>query len=71
MEDRYVAITVFEDLQDNNKRYIPGMIYPREGIIVSKERLQGLSTTCNNQGRQLIAKLIEQEMTDNDSKSNK
>lgn len=50
----YRVIEFFTDLQDNGHAYNPGDEFPREGVKVSKERLDELSTTKNKQNKILI-----------------
>lgn len=53
----YVAIKRFEDLQDNNRVYEPGEIFPREGFEVDKIRIEELSSKKNRRATQVIARL--------------
>lgn len=53
----YKVIHSFYDLQDENRGYLPGDIYPREGLPVSAERLQELSTDKNRRGFPVIEKV--------------
>lgn len=50
----YIVKVGFDDLQDNEYRYEPGDIYPREGIEPTEERINELSTENNKRGVQLI-----------------
>lgn len=43
----YKAIVNFVDLQDNNHKYQAGDNFPREGLEVSEERIEELSTDAN------------------------
>lgn len=56
----YRVIRFFTDLQDNDRPYNVGDIFPREGLEVSAERLAELSGRQNAQG----APLIEAEETE-------
>lgn len=50
----YVVIHTFVDLQDNDYAYNEGDIYPRDGLKVSKERIDELKSDKNRQGKPLI-----------------
>lgn len=50
----YRAIEYFTDLQDDNYAYNIGDVYPREGVVVSEDRLKELSSADNKRGRALI-----------------
>lgn len=56
---KYVALVYFEDNQDDKTAYEVGTLFPREGVEVSDERLEKLSTSNNAQGRPVIAELKE------------
>lgn len=58
----YRAISYFTDLQDNNRAYNAGDIFPRSGHIVTLERLQELSSSKNRRGRPVI--VYEPDETD-------
>lgn len=51
---QYRVIHSFKDLQDNGYIYKVGDIYPRQGVIVSKERFEELKTDKNKIGVPLI-----------------
>ena len=53
----YKAIKNFRDLQDNNYRYVTGDTFPRDGIEVSAERLESLSTANNRRNEPMIVKV--------------
>ena len=53
----YRVIVSFEDLQDKNHYYRPGDIFPRDGVIVSKERLEELASAKNKRRKPLIEKV--------------
>lgn len=53
----YKTIVFFTDLQDGNHPYKLGDTFPREGLTVSKERLEELSTSANKQGIPLIERV--------------
>lgn len=55
----YKVIKTFTDLQDDNHKYITGDTYPRNGVEVSKERIEELSTKKNRRGIILIEKIDE------------
>lgn len=50
----YVALTTFADLQDKKHLYHEGDKFPREGLFVSKARIEELSTNRNATGKALI-----------------
>lgn len=50
----YRVIHSFFDLQDGNYTYKVGDIYPRQGVIVSKERINELKSDKNKIGKPLI-----------------
>lgn len=53
----YKTFIYFEDLQDENHAYNPGDEFPREGLEVSEERLEELSTDKNRRKKPLIKKV--------------
>lgn len=55
----YEVIRFFTDLQDNEYPYNPGDIFPREGLVVKKERFTELSGSENKQCTPLIKKIQE------------
>lgn len=50
----YKVLTYFEDMQDNSYPYDEGDIFPRDGLSVTEERLQELSSIKNKRGIRLI-----------------
>lgn len=50
----YKVIHFFTDLQDNNHAYQVGDVYPRQGIVVSGERIAELASAENLQRVPLI-----------------
>lgn len=50
----YIALTRFADLQDGNRIYEAGEIFPRLGFVVSDERLAELAGSDNRAGKPLI-----------------
>ena len=50
----YRVVEYFTDLQDNGHAYNVGDIFPREGVEVSAERLEELSSSKNKRGKALI-----------------
>lgn len=54
----YKVLAYFTDLQDNNHPYDEGDIFPRDGLSVSENRLQELSSTQNRRKIKLI-ELVE------------
>ena len=62
MNNKYVVIREFIDIEDENKtKYTLGNVYPRKGIKVSEERLKELSTRKNRRREILIVPLKEIE----------
>lgn len=59
----YKVINFFTDLQDNEYPYNPGDIFPRDGLEVSKDRLDELSGSNNLQRRALIKKIEQKTYT--------
>ena len=59
----YKVIEYFTDLQDKSHKYYAGDEFPREGLTVSAERLEELSTDKNRRGIPLIEK-VEEEQTE-------
>ena len=57
----YKVIERFADLNVNRHEYNPGDIFPREGFVVSEERLAELSTDKNRQKRPLIEEVEEKK----------
>lgn len=56
----YEVIRYFEDLQDNNRPYNVGDIFPHDGMTVKEERLRELSGSNNKQRKPLIRKISEE-----------
>lgn len=50
----YRVIEFFTDMQDNDRPYNVGDIFPRDGLKVSAARIKELSTTANLRGVALI-----------------
>ena len=55
----YRVIKAFTDLQDKKYAYSAGDIFPREGVSVSAERLEELSSDKNKRGIPLIEEVKE------------
>ena len=55
----YRVIKYFTDLQDNDREYNVGDIYPHNKKKVSASRIKELSTDKNRQGVPLIEKVEE------------
>ena len=53
----YVTVVDFIDLQDSNYGYKVGDAFPHQGLKVSKERLEELSTDKNRRKMPLIKKV--------------
>ena len=51
----YKVIEDWKDFEDNDYIYYKGDPYPREGLEVSEERIQELSTKDNKRNQVLIA----------------
>ena len=62
----YKVIRFFTDLQDNDYPYNEGDIFPRDGMTVTKERIDELSSANNKQLRPLIQKEKENKLTKTD-----
>lgn len=65
----YKVIKHFIDLHDNDHSYNEGDIFPREGVDVSKERIEELTGSNNKQHTPLI-ELVEEDpenMADTDT----
>ncbi len=56
----YKVIKYFTDLQDENRPYEVGDIYPRDGFEVLPSRLKELSSSENRQGQPLIEKIDDE-----------
>ena len=68
----YKVIKHFIDLHDNDHSYNEGDIFPREGVDVSKERIEELAGSNNKQHSPLI-ELVEETLdnaTDTDVDEN-
>lgn len=57
----YKVIRHFTDLQDKNRPYNVGDIFPREGLKVAEERLTELAGSNNKRGIPLIEKVEEKK----------
>lgn len=57
----YKVIEYFYDLQDDNHVYEPGDKFPREGVIVKKERYEELASDKNKLGKPLIVAEMPKE----------
>lgn len=62
----YKVIRYFIDLQDNDYPYNEGDVFPRDGMVVTKERIAELSSSNNKQLRPLIQKEKENKLTKTD-----
>ena len=56
---QYKVIKNFTDLQDKNHKYVAGDTYPRNGLTVSDERIEELSTGKNRRGTPMIEKVVD------------
>ena len=59
----YRVIKAFTDLQDKKYAYKAGDIFPREGVTVSADRLEELSSNKNKRGIPLIEE-VKKEATE-------
>lgn len=59
----YEVIHFFTDLQDFNHPYNVGDTFPRNGLKVSNERLNELSSSKNRQGKPLIKLIVDQPVS--------
>lgn len=57
----YRVIKAFTDLQDNNHKYHTGDTFPRDGVKVSKSRLEELSSNRNRRHEPMIEEVAEEE----------
>lgn len=57
----YRVIKFFTDLQDNEYAYNVGDVYPRQGVVVSGERIAELASSENKQRTPLIEAVDEPE----------
>lgn len=57
----YQVIVEFYDLQDKYKHYLPGDTFPREGLIVSEERLEMLASDRTTLGVPVIKKVEDEK----------
>ncbi|MCP1102589.1 hypothetical protein M2454_001901 [Aequitasia blattaphilus] len=55
----YRVVKMFTDIEDKGHKYDEGDTFPREGLKVTKERLEILSTSKNLQGVPLIEEISE------------
>lgn len=55
----YRVIRYFTDLQDNDYAYNVGDVYPRQGVVVSGERIEELASSENRQKTPLIEAIDE------------
>ena len=66
----YRVIEYFTDLHDDDHEYREGDVFPREGIKVSKERLEELASDKNLRGTPVI-ELVEPEKAGKGKSKNK
>lgn len=55
----YKVVYAFADLEDSKHKYEAGDMFPRQGLEVSKERIEELSSDKNKARRPLIEKVKE------------
>ncbi len=77
MDKKYEVIHHFTDLRDYDHAYNVGDEFPRNGVIVSEERISELSSSRNKQRRPLIKAVevpgnqkLEEQVTANPVKEN-
>lgn len=56
----YQVIANFKDLQDDNYRYAPGDVFPRDGRKIAKKRLAELMSPTNKLGKPVIEEVVEE-----------
>lgn len=56
----YRVIANFKDLQDDNYRYAPGDVFPRDGRKIAKKRLAELMSPTNKLGKPVIEEVVEE-----------
>ena len=65
MEEKYIVIHDFKDLEDDNYIYLKDVegknIYPREGLKPKAKRIKELSTDKNKIGEPLIQKIEKED----------
>lgn len=57
----YKVISFFTDLEDKNRPYNVGDIFPRDGLEVSAERLAYLASNKTKRGFPVIEKIPEKK----------
>lgn len=65
MDSRYVVISYFTDLRDYDHPYNVGDEFPRQGVTVSAERIDELSSGRNKQHKPLIKAVKEPDKQNN------
>lgn len=55
----YRALSYFEDMQDHNRKYHAGDIYPRHGYTPSEARIAELCGSKNRRGKAVIEPIPE------------
>lgn len=65
----YKVISFFTDRKDNRYAYHVGDIFPRHGAVVTKERVQELSSCENRQGKPLIEEIAEEAVLEKYTKT--
>ena len=59
----YKVVEFFHDLQDGGHAYHPGDTFPRDGVEVSGDRIEALSSTNNARKVKLIEKVETKRRT--------
>lgn len=67
----YKAVEPFTDLLDNNFKYLPGDIYPREGLTPTKKRIDELMSDKNRRHRPVIAEIENEAGEEKEKKPKK
>lgn len=67
----YKAIINFTDLQDSNRVYSVGDVYPRKGYTPTKKRISELLGANNRLGKPVIMQTSERKETEGLSKRKK
>ena len=58
---KYLVIKSFSDMQDNNYKYHVGDYFPHDGLAVTPERIEELSTDKNRRKTPLIEEVKEEQ----------
>lgn len=58
---KYLVIKSFSDMQDNNYKYHVGDYFPHDGLTVTPERIEELSTDKNRRKTPMIEEVQEEQ----------